>query len=99
MVAPHFLHRILTIFPRTLSSAIVYLAAQAWHVIFIQPWMVARPAAGVRFRVEAVPVHPRRVRDCQTNRSRRAANLGAGRSAASRMASSASLLRWGTRGT
>jgi hypothetical protein len=34
--APHFLQRILTTFPRTYSSAIVYFAAQAWQVIFIQ---------------------------------------------------------------
>src|SRR5579884_4097576 len=58
MVAPHFLQRILTILPRTLSSAIVYLAAQAWHVIFIQPPMVAR-------RSPRVALSAGRVRRCE----------------------------------
>ena len=35
MVAPHFLHLILTVLPTTFSSAIVYFAWQDWHVIFI----------------------------------------------------------------
>src|SRR5664279_3922009 len=37
IVAPHFLHRILTIFPRTFSSAMVYFAWQDWHEIFKRP--------------------------------------------------------------
>src|ERR1700679_2214718 len=36
MVAPHFLHLILTVLPATFSSAIVYFAWQDWHVIFIE---------------------------------------------------------------
>ena len=35
MVAPHFLHLILTVLPATFSSAMVYFAWHDWHVIFI----------------------------------------------------------------
>src|SRR5512135_1850457 len=44
IVALHFLQRILTTFPRTFSSAMVYLAWQDWHWIFIAEPSLARCA-------------------------------------------------------
>ena len=47
IVALHFLQRILTTLPRTFSSAIVYLAWQDWHWIFIAVPSFADAAAFV----------------------------------------------------
>ena len=63
IVALHFLQRILTTLPRTFSSAIVYLAWQDWHWIFI---------AGPSFALRASPL----VRDVEErDRSRKSASF------------------------
>src|SRR5689334_21546155 len=56
MVAPHFLHLILTVLPATFSSTIVYFAWHDWHEIFIAalPGPAERRGSTHRARAKAV---------------------------------------------